>query len=86
MDTPTLILGAILELVALVAMVRLWMRRPLRIVSSALWSVVLLVPFFGLVIYFFLREKPEAHGESVPESYGGSSYGDGGGHGGGDGH
>lgn len=85
MDTPTLIVGAILELVALVVIVRLWTRRPLRIVSSVCWSVVLLVPFFGLVIYFFLREKPEAHGESVPESYGGGD-GDGGGHGGGGGH
>ena len=51
MDKPTLIMGAILELVALVVIVRLWTRRPLRGVSSVLWSVVLLVPFFGLFLY-----------------------------------
>ncbi len=81
MDKPTLIIGAILELVALIVIIRLWMRRPLRVVSSVLWSAVLLIPFFGLVVYFFLRSGPESHGESVHDPSGGSSYGDGGGHG-----
>lgn len=86
MDKSTLIIGVIFEFIALIVIMRLWMRRPLRPVSSALWSAILLVPFFGLVFYFFLREKPEAHGEELHDPSGGSSYGDGGGHGGGGGH
>jgi hypothetical protein len=48
MDKPTVIAGTILELVALIVIVRIWMRRPLRVVSSVFWSLVLLVPFIGL--------------------------------------
>lgn len=86
MDKPMLILGAIIEIVALIVIVRLWMRRPSRVVSSVFWSLVLLVPFFGLFLYFFLREEPPAHGEHVADF--GSGGGDGGGShdGGGGGH
>lgn len=80
-----LILGAIIELVALIVIVRLWMRRPLRVVSSVFWSLVLLVPFAGLFLYLFLREEPAVHGESVHDSsdrYSGvGPGGDSGGHG-----
>jgi len=78
-----IIVGAVLELIALVVIVRLWSRRPLRLVPCLLWSVVLLVPFFGILIYVFLRETPEAHSDRVPDTYhtGSSSAGDGHGHG-----
>jgi hypothetical protein len=64
MDKPTLIAGVVIEVVALIVIVRLWMRRPSRIASSVFWSAVLLVPFCGLFIYFFLRNEPGEHGES----------------------
>jgi hypothetical protein len=32
-----------------------------NLLPRLLWSVVLLVPFFGLVVYVFLREEPEGH-------------------------
>ena len=58
-----------LEFIALVVIVRLWSRRPLRVVPCLLWSVVLLVPFFGILIYVFLRETPEAHSDRIPDTY-----------------
>lgn len=72
MDKPTLIIGATLELIALIVIVRLWMRRPLRIVPTIFWSLVLLVPFFGLLLYFFLRDEPEAHPDRVDPYYSGA--------------
>jgi hypothetical protein len=82
MDTFTIIVGAVLEFIALVFIVRLWTRRPLKLVPCLLWSGVLLVPFFGILIYVFLRETPEAHPDRVPDTYhtGSSSAGDGHGH------
>jgi hypothetical protein len=82
MDRPTLIVGAIFELIALIVIVRLWMRRPLRVVSSVFWSVMLLVPFIGLFLYFFLRDDPPSHPDCVRDASGGSGgggVGDGGG-------
>jgi len=82
MDTFTITVGVVLEIVALVFIVRLWSRRPVRLVPCLLWSIILLVPLFGILIYVFLRETPEAHSDRVPDTYhtGSSSAGDGHGH------
>jgi len=49
------------EIIALIVIARLWMRHRLKIFPCLIWSVVLLVPFFGLMVYVFLHEEPEAH-------------------------
>lgn len=51
MDKPTLIVEAILELVALVVVVGLWIGRPFRVVPRVLLSAVLLAPFICLFLY-----------------------------------
>ncbi len=77
---------SVFEIAALIVITRLWMQRRVRIVPRLFWSVMLLVPFFGLILYLFLHEDPEAHpyrsgdsGWNVGSDDGGHS---GGGHGG----
>jgi uncharacterized membrane protein YgcG len=91
MNLLQIILFGVLEIVALIVIVRLWLRRRVKLVPRLLWSVVLLVPFFGLVAYVFLHEETEGHpytsgdsGWNVGSSgNGGGDYGGGdGGHGG----
>jgi hypothetical protein len=36
-----------------------------KFLANVLWSVVLLVPFFGLMAYLFLLEGPEGHPDIV---------------------
>jgi hypothetical protein len=79
-----IILLSSLEIVALIVIVRLWMHRHLGVLPRLLWSVVLLVPLFGLLLYGFLHTDPDAHPDGAPDSwpgYGGGGDG-GGGHGG----
>lgn len=84
MDLLDKILFGVFELVALVIVVRLWASRRTELIPRLLWSVVLLVPCFGLMAYIFLYENPESHSERPGDSgYGGSDSG--GGHGGHDG-
>jgi hypothetical protein len=81
MNAWFIILLSGLEIVALIVIVRLWIRRHSSLLPRLLWSVVLLVPFFGLLVYGFLRSEPETHPDGAPDSwpgYGGG--GDGGGH------
>ena len=50
------------EIIGLLVILRIWMRRRhRRIVTRLLWSVLLLVPVFGLLMYFVLRQNPEEH-------------------------
>jgi hypothetical protein len=50
------------EIIELLVIARIWLkRRHRRLVVRLLWSVVLLVPVFGVVAYFFLREDPKPH-------------------------
>jgi hypothetical protein len=72
-----IILFSFFEIVALIVIVRLWMSRRVKLVPRLLWSVVLLVPFFGLVLYAFLHDEPK-HSDNVPDTYrtGSSSAGD----------
>ena len=84
-NTWAIILFSLSEIVALVVIVRLWMRRRVKLVPCLFWSVVLLVPVFGLLAYLFLHEEPEAHPYAAPNSWtgynGADDFGDGhGGH------
>jgi len=50
------------ELISLIVVARMWQRRwHRRWVIRVLWSIVLLVPIFGLPGYFFLRPSPNEH-------------------------
>ena len=75
----TYIIFGACELIALFFIVRLWRRRPLRVVSSVIWSLVLLVPVLGLLLYVFLSEDPSPHGDNPSGNYfdGGSDGGHG---------
>jgi hypothetical protein len=87
-DTSTIVLVSLSELVALVVTVRLWMRRRAKFWPRLLWSIVLLVPFFGLMMYLFIHEEPESHPYMTGDggwNVGGDGHGSGdsgGGHGG----
>lgn len=87
-NTLAIILLSLLEIFALIIIARLWMRQRVKFLPRLIWSVVLLVPFLGLMVYVFLHEEPEAHPYRTGDSGwnvggGGDSGGDsGGGHGG----
>ena len=49
------------EVIALVAIVHLWLRRKTRWWAKLLWTVILCVPFFGLMFYGFAAINPDPH-------------------------
>jgi O-antigen/teichoic acid export membrane protein len=61
MNTSAVILIAILEAVALVFIVRLWVRCSHRIVVRIVWSLILLVPLFGLLMFGLVGSEPKKH-------------------------
>ena len=62
MTTPRLIFFGVLEIIALIVIVRIWLkRRPRSLAGRLIWSVILLVPLFGVLAYFFLTENPDEH-------------------------
>lgn len=73
MTTERLMVGGVFEVIALIVVVRIWLkRRHKKVMVRLLWSLVLLVPFFGLIAYFFPTENPDGH----PYEYGRSSDSD----------
>jgi uncharacterized protein with PQ loop repeat len=58
-----IITGTVLEIVALIVAVRLWRQKRRGRVSKLFWTVVLLIPFFGLLIYGFLAVNPESQAD-----------------------
>jgi energy-coupling factor transporter transmembrane protein EcfT len=67
-NTLAIILLSLFEIVALIVAARLMARSRVRFLSRVLWSLVLLVPFFGLMLYLFLHEEPEAHPYTTGDS------------------
>ncbi len=60
MPTQEQILFAVLEMIALMVIIRIWLKgRHKRLVVRLIWSLILLVPFFGILVYFFLNENPK---------------------------
>ncbi len=57
MDLKAWVAGGVLEVAALALAVGLWCGRE-RPLSKALWTVVLLVPFLGLIAYALLHDPP----------------------------
>jgi len=81
MTTPQLIFIGVFEIIALLVIARMWMKRwHRRLIVRILWSAVLLVPVFGVLVYFFLRENPDSHPEYI-EEFGRSARETGGSHG-----
>ena len=58
-----IITGAVLEIVALVAAVGLWRQKRRGKLFRLFWTIVLLIPFFGLLIYGFLALGPESQSD-----------------------
>jgi hypothetical protein len=67
LETSTIIVLSFGELVGLIAIVRLWCRkRRMRVITRLLWSLLLLIPFFGILLFAFTRSDPEPHSDEVP--------------------
>jgi hypothetical protein len=77
MNWPLIITLALLELVGFIAIVRLWR------VSNELWQIkvgwtlILLVPLFGLLFYVFLSVNPHPHADNPIDTTGVSRSGPG---------
>ena len=68
MTTPQLIFFGVFEVIALLVVARMWIKRwHRRLIVRIVWSAVLLVPVFGVLAYFFLRENPDSHPEYIEE-------------------
>jgi len=62
MTTQRLIFLGVFEVIGLLIIARMWMKRwHRRLIVRMIWSAVLLVPVFGLLAYFFLRDSPDEH-------------------------
>ena len=71
MSQLQLVTAAVLECIGLVLIIRLWRRkRPIPLWQRCAWSLVLLAPVLGWLIYGFLASNPETHPESLPERWG----------------
>lgn len=69
MNVYLLLVLALLECVSLFAIVRLWTRKPrATFLSCCFWTVVLLIPLFGLLFYGFVTIVPKRHSEIVGSS------------------
>jgi hypothetical protein len=61
-DAAAFVLLAALELVALVAAVRIWREKGRSRTARLAWMLVTLVPVVGLVIYAVLHDPPPPNG------------------------
>jgi hypothetical protein len=62
MSTPQIAVLSVAEAVAIVFIVRLWMKRSkLGFLAKLLWSAILLVPVLGIVAYGFCTTQPDEH-------------------------
>ena len=88
MDTLIVTSFFVVEVVSLSIIINLWLRRRMHIILRMFWSVLLLVPFFGLLMFVFvvsdLDPNPEKTdtGSDSDAFDGGGGHGDGGGGGG----
>jgi hypothetical protein len=66
MDSLTIICLSVFEAVAIWIIVRLWIRkRRMSIVPRVFWSVILLIPVFGLMLYFFICSDGEKNPDHI---------------------
>lgn len=77
MNSGLAVFLAALEVICLVVVVLLWKNRWHRSrLARVLWSLVLLVPAFGLLAYFFLRQTPDEHSDECNDTTGAESLAD----------
>jgi hypothetical protein len=66
MNTYVIILLGVLEVVAVCVSVHLWFQqRRMRIIPRIFWSVVLLVPLFGLLVFVFIRSDLDKNADRM---------------------
>ena len=71
MSKARIIILFVLECISLVLIVHLWRRKPRPAVwYRCLWSLVLLVPLLGWILYGFVAINPETHSDELPEHWG----------------
>jgi hypothetical protein len=75
MDLCAVIIITVLEIAGACVVARMWTRRKTRILPRLFWSVVLLVPFIGLLMYGFTKVDPEVHPYDSNEEDPGSDSG-----------
>jgi hypothetical protein len=61
MELTGIVAGGVLEVGALALAVGLWRGRE-RVILKVLWTVVLLVPLFGIIAYAVLHDPPPPSG------------------------
>lgn len=71
-----LVVLAVCEVVSVVLVIRLWMKRKgLSVFGRIMRSIVLLIPFFGIIFYIPLVLFPDQHGDDPPENIAGGGTG-----------
>jgi hypothetical protein len=66
------ILVFVLELIALIVVARVWRQKHTHWAAKLLWSILLMVPVFGLLFYGFLTITPDAQEDHTETSIPGS--------------
>ena len=62
MTRSELAVFALLEVIALIVIIRVWRSHAHSIGGKMLWSIFLVIPFFGVVIYWFnVSHSPSKH-------------------------
>jgi hypothetical protein len=70
--TGELLLFACLELLSLVLIGHLWLKRKkIGFVAKCVWTIVLLAPALGPVFYGFSAITQDTHGDDPPDTTGG---------------
>ncbi|HZF02154.1 MAG TPA: hypothetical protein VE344_09700 [Methylomirabilota bacterium] len=54
-----------LEAIALYVIAGLWLRRRTRIIPRIFWSIILLIPLFGLVMFFFIGSDLDKNPDKI---------------------
>jgi hypothetical protein len=75
--TAQIIILAAFETIGIFMVVRLWLKKTRKsIVHKMVWSVLLLIPLLGPLMYGFVSVDPSAHGEDVGDHSSGGGAGD----------
>lgn len=70
-QTSEIILIALLELVGLLLISHLWLRRKkVALLAKCFWTIVLLVPALGPIFYGFSGITQNPHGDDPPDTTG----------------
>jgi hypothetical protein len=79
MDKFVIACLGVLEIVALVVIIRLWLHRRFRLIPRIVWSVILLIPILGLLIFLFVTSDLDRNPErrETQTDFGAPSSGEG---------